>query len=115
MKRFLLHVSVLLACVNAAATEADSSRVSEVASQSAAFVESSVTASSGDFAPLWLTSNRYGLGSVEPYSNYERAAIGRDIGFDEGRRWGFGYALGGAVAVQVVVAEEHAAGHGAGD
>lgn len=98
MKRFLLHVSVLLACVNAAATEADSSRVAEVASHSAAFVESSVTASSGDFAPLWLTSNRYGLGSVEPYSNYERAAIGRDIGFDEGRRWGFGYALDVAVA-----------------
>lgn len=39
------------------------------------FVEASATASTGDYAPLWLSSNRQGL--VSPYSSsaYERAGI----------------------------------------
>ena len=60
--------------------------------------ELSATASSGDFAPLWLTANRYGLGSVETQSIYERARMERDIRHDEGRNWRLGYALDAAIA-----------------
>ena len=38
-------------------------------------VEASGNVSNGTYAPLWLTSNRYGLSSVEPNSGYVRAGI----------------------------------------
>ena len=60
--------------------------------------EASVTASTGQFAPLWLTSNRYGLGSVRPNSAYLRARLERDIINDTARTWRFGYGLDLAVA-----------------
>lgn len=49
------------------------------AGQTEVTFELSATAASGDFAPLWLTSNRYGLGSVEPQSIYERVRAEKDI------------------------------------
>ncbi len=55
--------------------------------------ESSTTVSDGDFAPLWLSSNRYGLVSVEPNSNYERAALFRPYETDSLRQWKYGYGL----------------------
>ena len=55
--------------------------------------EVSGTASSGEYAPLWLMSNRYGLGSVRPYSNYERARVERDIHLDADLNWRLGYGL----------------------
>ena len=60
--------------------------------------EVSGTASSGDFAPFWLTSNRYGLASVRPYSNYERARVERDIRLDSDKTWKLGYGLDLALA-----------------
>lgn len=41
-------------------------------------VEASGNVSNGTYAPLWLTSNRYGLSSVEPNSGYVRAGINFD-------------------------------------
>lgn len=38
-------------------------------------VEAAVTASTGDFAPLWLTANRYGMESERPNSGYLRAGL----------------------------------------
>lgn len=38
-------------------------------------IESTTTAGGGDYAPLWLSSNRYGLGSVRTCWNYERVAL----------------------------------------
>lgn len=39
-------------------------------------VEAAATTSTGDFAPLWLTANRYGMESEKPNSGYLRAGIG---------------------------------------
>ncbi len=59
--------------------------------------EWSGTVASGDFAPLWLSANRYGLGSVEAQSIYERARMERSILHDEGRKWRIGYGLDAAL------------------
>ncbi len=61
-------------------------------------VELSGTAATGDYAPLWLTANRYGLSSVKPYSAYLRASLERDIAHDASRNWRLGYGLDLAVA-----------------
>lgn len=61
-------------------------------------IETSGTASSGHFSPLWLTSNHYGLASVEPQSAYLRARLERDILADSARRWRIGYGFDFAVA-----------------
>lgn len=60
-------------------------------------VESSTTVSSGDYAPLWLSSNKYGLSSVEPSSNYERAMLMRSYDVDSLKAWKWGYGLDFAV------------------
>ena len=56
-------------------------------------LEASATASSGTFAPLWLSSNRYGM--VSPYANsaYQRAFFRRDTSADSCRMWKIGYGL----------------------
>ncbi len=58
-------------------------------------VDMSGTASGGcgDFAPFWLTANRYGLSSVEKNSGYLRAAIGRNLETDSLRQWRIGYGV----------------------
>ena len=61
-------------------------------------VEVSGTAGGGDFAPLWLSSNRYGLASVRTLSSYERLSIERPIALDAGRTWRIGYGLDLAAA-----------------
>ena len=53
--------------------------------------EMSATLSDGDHAPFWLTSNRYGLSSVERNSAYLRAGIFRDVSRDDAYRWRLGY------------------------
>lgn len=62
-------------------------------------VESSTTVSNGDFAPLWLSSNRYGLVSVEPSSNYERVSLMRSCDNDSLKKWKIGYGLDVAVGI----------------
>ena len=39
-------------------------------------IEAGATAGTGTYAPLWFTSNRYGLGTTAPNSGYLRAGIG---------------------------------------
>ena len=60
-------------------------------------VESSTIVSSGDYAPLWLSSNKYGLSSVEPSSNYERVSLMRGTENDSLKSWRWGYGLDLAV------------------
>lgn len=54
-------------------------------------LQSTTTAGGGNYAPLWLSSNRYGLSSVETAWNFERAAIHRDMAADSTRKWRLGY------------------------
>ena len=56
-------------------------------------IELSATTSTGDYAPLWLSSNRYGLPSTESSSSYERVTLSRPIDADSLRQWRVGYAL----------------------
>ena len=56
-------------------------------------VEAEGTISSGDNAPLWLSSNKQGLGSVESNSGFERISITRDIETDSLRNWKRGYGV----------------------
>ena len=88
----------LVCCTNAWAEGIDSTATRDLATETELRLEASATVASGTFAPLWLTSNRYGLASVEPFSNYERASIERPIECDDARRWGIGYGLDVAVA-----------------
>ncbi len=56
-------------------------------------------ASSGDTAPFWFSSNRYGLGSIQTKNALLRADIARDVMADSLRHWrlGYGTSLVGAV------------------
>lgn len=63
-----------------------------------ATVEMSGTASTGEYAPLWLTANRYGLSSTAPQSGYLRARVERDLLNDSARVWKLGYGLDLAIA-----------------
>lgn len=47
--------------------------------------------SKGEVAPLWFSSNRYGLGTPNPNSGYFRAGLMRDIHHDYSRKWRVGY------------------------
>lgn len=60
--------------------------------------EFSATLSDGDHAPFWLTSNRYGLSSIERNSAYLRAGIFRDAHQDATHRWRLGYGADFALA-----------------
>lgn len=55
--------------------------------------EASGVASSGDFAPLWISSNKHGI--VSPYGNsaYEGIALNRDTSMDSLYNWKFGYGV----------------------
>lgn len=56
-------------------------------------LEASTTTSTGDYAPLWLSSNRQGL--ISPYANssYERVGLFRDASTDSVKKWRIGYGL----------------------
>lgn len=56
-------------------------------------IEAMGTAASGDYAPLWLSSNRYGTVSTKNRSAYERVAVMRDIQNDSTRNWRLGYGV----------------------
>ena len=55
--------------------------------------EVSGTASSGSYAPLWLSSNRYGKVSAFDNSAYERVGVFRSIDTDSARVWKRGYGV----------------------
>lgn len=56
-------------------------------------LEASATMSDGDFAPLWLSSNRQGI--VSPYGNssYERLSAIRPLSYDSLAVWKIGYGI----------------------
>lgn len=59
-------------------------------------VESSVNFSAGKQTPLWLTTNRQGLSSIEKNNGYLRAAIFRPMETDKRFSYSFGLDLVGA-------------------
>lgn len=60
-------------------------------------VEAQGTVGSGDYSPLWLNANRYGLSSVKSNYGYLRGSVERPLKADDGRRWGVGYGVDAAV------------------
>lgn len=54
-------------------------------------IEMSGTLSDGQHAPFWLTSNRYGLSSIERNSCYLRGIVSRSADADSARNWDIGY------------------------
>ncbi len=61
-------------------------------------VEATATTVTGNYAPLWLTANRYGLGSVRPHSLVTHAQLTRDLRNDSARVWQLGYGVDVALA-----------------
>lgn len=56
-------------------------------------IEGEATLSDGDHAPLWLSSNRQGLGSTERNHAYERVGVFRDCSVDSAHTWKHEYGL----------------------
>lgn len=57
------------------------------------------SAASGSHTPLWLNANKYGLSSLERGNGYLRASLSRPLSADSARRWGVGYGVDLAGAV----------------
>ena len=55
--------------------------------------EFTATASHGDFAPYWMSNNRYGVASVNTKWASMRVGLSRDQQDDQGRKWQVGYGL----------------------
>ena len=93
--------AVLPLCLQHAAARGDSLRYE---------VELSANASSGDYAPLWFTANRYGLSSERPNSGYLRAGVQYDTRFGHGWSLQAGVDLAGTVdhAAPFVVQQAYA-------
>ena len=60
--------------------------------------EAQVTAASGDYTPLWLNANKYGLSSLDKTNGYVRVGAFRPIATDSLRRLAWGAGLDMAVA-----------------
>lgn len=61
-------------------------------------VEMQTSYSSGQ-TPLWLNANKHGLSSLDEFNGYTRVAVERPLSADTTRRWGVGYGLDMAAAV----------------
>ena len=57
------------------------------------------SATSGSHTPLWLNANKYGLSSLDRGNGYLRASLSRPLAADSARRWGVGYCVDLAGAV----------------
>ena len=60
--------------------------------------EAVVSAMSGDYMPLWLNANKYGLSSVDCSSGYVRAGVFRSVDTDSASRWAWGASADVALA-----------------
>ena len=60
-------------------------------------VEADVNVSAGEYAPMWMTSNRYGLASERPNSGWLRAGVTYDQPLKRNWRVGAGLDLAGAL------------------
>lgn len=90
IRRFFL-TTLLLACLDSASAQKEDSW--NVASGLNLDVEVQGAAASGDYAPLWFASNRYGMGSVKNLNAYERVSVMRNEHNDSTRNWKMGYGL----------------------
>ncbi len=102
MKSFLILLSLFVCLPSFSTSEQDISTSGEQKKRSLftdlnynLSMQSSVA--SGDFTPLWLNANKYGLSSLETTNGYLRASLERPLSLDEERRWGIGYGLDVAV------------------
>lgn len=92
------HITILTAAcllLNAKAMAGDSDNIGRQSLTDGLTmkVEMSGTTSNGDFAPMWLSSNRYGI--VSPYANsaYQRAMLARNAENDSCKLWKIGYGV----------------------
>ena len=60
-------------------------------------VEADVNVSAGEYAPMWMTSNRYGLASERPNSGWLRAGVTYDQPLKRNWRVGAGLDLAGTL------------------
>ena len=60
--------------------------------------ELQTTVGTGDYNPLWLNANKYGLSSLNTGNGYLRGTIERPLSADNGRKWGIGYGADVALA-----------------
>ena len=97
MKQILILLFLLLS-LNAYSQEEADSTGARLLSDITYKAELSATAGSGDHAPLWLHSNRFGLPSAKTNSGYLRGGLFRDASADSLHRWRYGYGLDVAVA-----------------
>lgn len=91
MNLYKVHLTILLMVMSCSRMMAqDASRLTHDVEAS---IEASATVSSGEFAPLWLSSNRQGI--VSPYgkSSFERVGVFRSTTADSTRQWRIGYGL----------------------
>lgn len=86
----------VLLCMLPLAAQAQWSRLTQDISYRASLTG---TTGSGDVAPFWFTSNRYGLATSESSSLLLRADIQRSAEADSLRKWRVGYGLSAATAV----------------
>ena len=73
------------------AQEAQNSALAKLTDGTTYVSEASATFSDGNGSPLWMTSNRHGLSSIERNSGYVRSGIFRSASIDSLRRWRIGY------------------------
>ena len=66
-------------------------------------VEAQASVSDGR-TPLWLNANKHGLSSIDAVNGYWRCQVARPLSADSARRWGCGY------GVDMALALNHAAG-----
>ncbi|WP_036892390.1 capsule assembly Wzi family protein [Prevotella sp. S7-1-8] len=66
-------------------------------------VEAQASVSDGR-TPLWLNANKHGLSSIDAVNGYWRCQVARPLSADSARRWGGGY------GVDMALALNHAAG-----
>lgn len=90
--RLIIAISLLISSSIAQA------QISRLAEDMQYEVEANGTVSSGDYAPLWMSANKYGLSSVDNNSGYIKAGIFRDTNADSTRTWRIGYGADFAVA-----------------
>lgn len=60
--------------------------------------EVQATGATGDYNPLWLNANKYGLSSLDKGNGYLRAGIFHNMEADSARRWAYAYGADIAVA-----------------
>lgn len=98
MRYCLFATYLMFATVAFGQDEAPDSTGSRLISDMRYNLELSGSAGTGDHAPLWIQSNRYGIESAEPTSAYMRAGIFRSTDADSLYKWRYGYGADIAVA-----------------